>query len=90
MDKNVLTAIDSEVEYAKSLWERLPRSERPLKDEDKPVEFWIMHMRRYLRQAEEGCYGTDKREALEAIRKLAALAVRCMENQGAPHRIIKR
>jgi hypothetical protein len=90
MNKYVLDAIDSEIEFAKGLWESLPRSERPLGDAEKPVEFWIMHMRRYLRQAEEGCYGTDKTDALDAIRKIAALAARCMEHQGAPHRIVKK
>jgi len=88
MDNVVKEVIDSEVIYAKSLWETIDKQERPLKDAEKPVEFWIMHMRRYLRQAEEGCYGTDKTEALEAIRKLAGLCVRCMENNPTPKRVI--
>lgn len=86
MNRYVEEAIDSEVEYAVGLWESLPKSERPLGDAEKPVEFWLMHIRRYLRQAEEGCYGTDKTDALVAIRKIAALCVRCMEHQGAPYR----
>ena len=86
MDRKVMEVIDSEVAFAKGLWEFLDRDERPLKDAEKPVEFWLMHMRRYLRQAEEGCYGTDKTEALVAIRKLVALGVRCMENNPTPKR----
>ncbi len=86
MNKNVLEIIDSEVDFAKNLWEPLLRQERPLSDAEKPVEFWIMHIRRYLRQAEDGCYGTDKTKALEGIRKIAALAVRCMENNPTPKR----
>ncbi len=87
MDKKVIDIIDSEVGYAQDIWEWLPKSERPLRDAEKPVEFWLMHIRRYLRQAEEGCYGTDKTPALEAIRKIAALSVRCMENNPTLKRI---
>ena len=86
MDNRVMTTIDSEVNFAKAKWERLPRSERPLSDAEKPVEFWILHIRRYLRAAEEECYGTDKTKALENIRKIAALCVRCMENNETPDR----
>ena len=86
MNKNVIEIIDSELEFAKGLWETLPKDERPLQDAEKPVEFWIMHMNRYLRQAEDGCYGTDKTPALEAIRKLVALGVRCMEYNTTPRR----
>ena len=74
----VFDLIWGEVEYSKQLWDTLPRDVRPLKDVEKPVEFWVMHMRRYLRQAEDGCYDLDKTEGLEAIRKIAALCVRCM------------
>jgi len=86
MEDRIIRIIDSEIEYAKSLWEILPREERPLRDAEKPVEFWLMHIRRYLRQAEEGCYGTDKTPALEAIRKIVALCIRCMENNETPER----
>jgi len=86
MEKKTMYIIDSELNYAEALWERLSRTERPLKDAEKPVEFWLMHIRRYLRQAEEGCYGTNKTPALEAVRKIAALSVRCMENNETPPR----
>ena len=77
--KRVYELIDGEVEFAKS-WDTLPRNERPLKDSEKPVEFWLNHIGRYLRYADEGCKGTDKTTALENVRKIAALCVRCMEN----------
>ena len=86
MNQQVIEVINSEVDYAISLWEELSLSERPLRDKDKPVEFWIMHIGRYLRQAEEGCYSTDKTYALESIRKIAALAVRCMTYNETPKR----
>jgi len=88
MNKDVSDIIDSEVEFARK-WDALPISERPLKDSEKPVEFWLMHIRRYLRSAEEDCYGTDKTPALENIRKIAALCVRCMENNNTPKRVLK-
>lgn len=86
MNKVVMETIDSEVEFAKELWETLPKTERPLGDAQKPVEFWVMHIRRYLRSAEDACYSTDKIHALENIRKIAALCVRCMENNPTPPR----
>lgn len=86
INDEVREVINSEVEYAVELWDTLPRSERPLKDSEKPVEFWVMHMGRYLRQAEDGCYGLDKTPALEAIRKIAALCVRCMTYNKTPKR----
>ena len=44
MNQQVIEVINSEVDYAISLWEELSLSERPLRDKDKPVEFWIMHI----------------------------------------------
>ena len=66
MDKKVLEVIDSEIEYAKR-WDKLPSFERPQKDSDKSVEFWLLHIERYLHKAQESCYGTDKTE--RSIRK---------------------
>ncbi len=86
MNKRVMEIIDSELEYAKNLWETKSREERPLKDADKSVEFWILHIDRYVHLAVKGCYGTDKTPALESIRKIAALSVRCMENNETPFR----
>lgn len=83
----VYQLIDGEIEYGEQLWEALPRSERPLRDAEKPVEFWVMHIERYTDTARGGCYGTDKTPALEAIRKIAALCVRCMENNPTPGRV---
>jgi len=82
----VYNIVEEEVLYAKSKWDYLPRSERPLKDEEKSVEFWIAHMQNYLNYAREACYGVDKTTALKDIRILAALAIRCMEANGVPGR----
>lgn len=77
--------IDSEIDYA-AKWDKLPRSERPLRDAEKPVEFWLVMMDNYLSAAKQACYDTDKTEALDAIRKIAALCVRCMMHNEPPPR----
>ena len=46
-------------------------------DKDKSVEFWIAHMENYLQSARQKCYGTDKTEAFDDLRKMAGLLVRC-------------
>ncbi len=84
LQTNTMRIIYDEVEYAQNLWE--PRKDRPLNDASKPVEFWVMHIIRYAGVAMRGCYGTDKSEALEAIRKIAALCVRCIDNNDTPER----
>jgi hypothetical protein len=86
MKKDVIEIIDSEIEYARS-WDTLTRTERPLKDSEKPIEFWLLHIRRYLNLADEGCSGTDKTAALVNIRKIAALCAQCMEFNQTPKRI---
>ena len=85
MDKKVLEVIDSEVDFAKG-WDELSRDERPLKDSEKPVEFWIMHIQNYLDKARKSCYGVDKTDALENIRKAAGLCVQYMEHNPTPKR----
>lgn len=87
--KQVYEIIEGEVKFAEH-WDTLPRTERPLKDSEKPVEFWLTHIRRYLGYADEGCRGTDKTVALENVRKIAALCVRCMENNDTPRREITK
>ena len=86
MNKKVMQIIDSEVDYASGKWDALSRNERPLKDADKPVEFWLMFIRAYLRKAEDACYGTDKTQAMENVRKIAALCVRCITHHKTPER----
>lgn len=86
MNAHVIEVIDSELDYAIAMWEFLPPEERPKSDKDKSVEFWILHMERYVQQARDGCYDTDKMPALEAVRKIATLAVRCMTYHETPKR----
>lgn len=57
-------------------------------DKDKPVEAWILWMENYLLDARTAATKSlNKADALEAIRKVAALAVACMEyNDTKPRR----
>ena len=81
----VYNLISEEIDYA-GMWDELPRTERPLRDDEKPVEFWLTMVRIYQRRAEDACYSPDKTEALDNIRKIAALLVRCMMNHPTPAR----
>jgi len=56
-------------------------------DKDKPVETWLLWMEEYLSQARS--YATssfDKGSSMDQVRKVAALAVACMEYHGAAKR----
>lgn len=58
-----------------------------LLDSNKPIESWILWMEEYLQKARQAAAGTlDQKKALENIRKVAALAVACMEYNETPPR----
>ena len=84
----VYRLIDGEREY-QQYWDRERKdfnlSER---DESLPVEAWILWMEDYLQQARRAATieNRDKTVALETIRKVAALAVACMEFNETPPR----
>jgi hypothetical protein len=77
--------IEGELEYAEK-WDEMSREERPEKDSEKSVEFWLVHIHRYFLRAYDACGGTDKAEAMSNVRKLAALAVKAMQYHETPHR----
>lgn len=86
---NVIKAIDSEVEYAKSFV--LP--ERRYYRTHTLGEFILM-INQYAAQAQEKWVhhsdNQDVPESLHEVRKIAALAFRCMEQHGAPKRLVKK
>jgi hypothetical protein len=85
--KSVIKAIDSEVEYAKSFV--LP--ERQYYRTHTLGEFILM-LNQYAAQAQQKwthhADGEQFPESLHEVRKIAALAFRCMEQHGAPVRKI--
>lgn len=82
----VFAQIGREVDYAIDKWEHLPRDVRSQRDAGKQVEFWIMHVHRYVHEAMTAAYDTDKTKALDALRKAAGLMVRCFTYHGCPWR----
>jgi hypothetical protein len=82
--EEVFAAIDSEREYQQRVWAGADGEiDNPLT----PGEFLTL-LRVYLRKAEEAWVIEEKPEVntLDAVRKIAGIAVNCMEQHGAPHR----
>ncbi len=79
---NVYEAIDSERAYQISKWTQ------EFDDVDWSLSDWIIFMERYIEEAKSNTgYSIN---VLAAIRKVAGLAVACMEHNGAPYREIIR
>lgn len=77
--EEVYKLIDGEREYQNEIWGT---------DQDsKAVGSHLTLLDTYLKEAKDGYTYTDgNRKALETIRKIAALAVRCMELHDTPAR----
>lgn len=82
--EKVYEAIDSERKYQDSKWAEHNHNSYH------EVESWLMYMEHYIDKAKEIVSTKPEKEAyaeaLHHIRKVAALAVACMENYGAPLR----
>lgn len=78
--EDVYKLIDGEREYQNS------KPPRPKYDEDTSVGEWLIYIRHHLSKATESVYKLNERSALECVRKIAALAVACMENNETPYR----
>jgi len=76
---DIYTEIELEVQEAIAKWESMPRSQRPMKDAEKPIGLWVEHIRRYLVKAGEALYYRDRRIFYTTLIKLAGLCVRCIE-----------
>lgn len=81
----VFVAIDGEREYQQQVWAGADGEiDNPLT----PGEFLIL-LRVYLRKAEEAWTvedGMPEPNTMDIVRKIAGIAVNCMEQHGAPHR----
>jgi hypothetical protein len=81
MRANVYEAIDREREYQDARWGGVPHDAR------ESVGNFLIYMERYLQKAKDAYVdASHSTEALREIRKVAALAVACMEVHGAPRR----
>jgi len=75
----VYAAIDSERTYQENLIRHTVRNQTQMEH--------LAIIRRIVRDLEDQWYDTSGQPPLDYMRKIAAVAVSCMERYGAPHRI---
>lgn len=93
-DRNtVYKAIDSERDYQDANWGRdLSGGRAPLEHHGMPggwrsLDEFVLYMQGYMADAvHSASHCRNRLETLNSIRKVAALAVACMEQHGAPKR----
>jgi hypothetical protein len=85
--QEIYSRIDTERQYQDLRW--TPRREKNgTPDEEKLPAEWINYMEFHLREAKNAVYFLNDEEALAQVRKVAALAVICLEIHGCPEREI--
>lgn len=91
--QEVYEAIDSERNYQDDRWGPYLSAERdPLPEHGMPagwrsLDEFVMYMQGYMNDlVHAASHSADKIEALNIVRKVTALGVRCMEQHGAPRR----
>lgn len=88
MERNeVYKRLDTERDYQDARWSpRRDKNNTP--DEEKPPAEWINYIEYHISKAKEEVYLLNDEEALAHVRKVAALAIRCLELHGCPERVI--
>jgi len=85
--EEVYDRIDTERDYQDLKWS--PRREKNnTPDESKPPAEWINYIEYHISKAKNEVYLLNDDLALAEVRKVAALAVRCLEIHGCPEREI--
>lgn len=85
--REVYKCLDTERDYQDLRW--TPRREKnDTPDEQKPPAEWLNYMQKHVNLANDEVYNLNDEKVLAHIRKVAALAVRCLELYGCPERII--
>lgn len=84
---DVYKYLDTEREYQDLRWGS-QKNGNDIPDEEKPIPEWINYMEYHLMKAKEMTRSFDYKAALNEVRKVTALGVRCMELYGCPERII--
>lgn len=85
--QDVYKRIDGERDYQDQRWNTNLR-EGDVPDEEKPVAEWLNYIEYHLSKAKNINYHLDKEATLAELRKVAALAVRCLEIHGCPERFV--
>lgn len=83
--KEIYKRIDGERDYQDVMWTPR-RALNGVKDEEKPPAEWITYIEHHLQQAKKNVYYLNDNLVMDELRKVAALAVRCMELHGCPER----
>jgi len=83
----VYKCLDTERDYQDLRWSTR-RTADGTPDEEKPPAEWINYIEYHVTAAKNEVYKLDTEEALAHVRKVAALAVRCLELHGCPEREI--
>lgn len=82
----VYSAIDSERAYQDTRWNSATTTSEGLHS----IEEWLIYMENYLDQAKEQVSRNAKQVgdalAMQTLRKITAMGVACMEQNGAPRR----
>jgi len=78
--EKVYQLIDGERDYQDS------KPPRPKTDAETSVAEWLIYIEYHLKGSKNAIYHLNEGLALEGIRKIAALAVACMENNETPPR----
>ncbi len=83
----VYKALDSERDYQDHRWAGYAGLDGKHESAtDRTLDEFILYMEEYLRKAREASVSGDEAESLNAVRKVTALGVGCMERLGAPQR----
>ncbi len=80
---DIFDAIRKEREYQDKKWAEF---EQRVPDRDKAIADWLLYMEYQVKEAKDRLYAIDHEGAMHEVRKIAALAVACMEYNGAPER----
>lgn len=83
---DVYKNIDNERDYQDWRWNANLLRQDDVPDNEKPVAEWINYIEYHLNKAKNENYQLEKENTLAEIRKIAALAVRCLEIHGCPQR----
>jgi len=84
---DVYKCLDTERDYQDLRWS-VRRNENGTPDAEKPPIEWITYIEYHLNEAKNAVYNLEDEETLAQVRKVAALAVRCLELHGCPERVI--
>ena len=78
--EEVYKLIDGERDYQNGKRWDIRKYKDGIEDKDKSVAEWVIYLRHLVGDAEDKIYHLDKTGALEMVRKIAAVAVACMEH----------